>query len=511
MGRFKIGEQVCNNCINWECNGKREFQGDPPREVYTCVNCAECSRTRRNVLARETCSFFSHIGGVTVTFPHQPDPVEHNPGEAFLNTIVNFMQNAQTIDATNEVAKSRQAETSVEEDFDDLDGEAEREFANAMAELGKANDRVSELIKEGMDPECAFTDKAVEFMHLLDRAKEGSPIWQYNLSKALQTGTHGAINEYEYVRQLIDVRRKFDWLAYYWCKKSAAQGYPPAEYMMGKMNREGHNGGGCFGWGVDKKVDLDAALKWFKIAKEHGYAPAESAYEDTLQLVIDKARPRLAKSKQLLEMAVRLILGEGEKQDILEGVEYIKKASSQVVAGVTLSLADKSFCDKCFSTIETTAMDSAQLMNVLGMIYGGYPGFKNLVTKNSRQSAEFFLRAVKAGHADAMDNLGNCFKNGDGVPKNGKLAAELYSKAAITGLPWGQFHYADVLENGMGVSKDEELAVAWYLKAARQGLADAQWQLGCRIADGRGTQKDEELGDAWKARAKANGYNPPSN
>ena len=158
--------------------------------------------------------------------------------------------------------------------------------------------------------------------------------------------------------------------------------------------------------------------------------------------------------------------------------------------------------------LEAEAANDADLQNVIGQMYGNYPDFKGYASKDMELAAGWFMRAAKAGHADAMDNLGNCYKSGNGVEKDEELAAAWYAKAAKAGHPWGQFHYADVLEDGKGVPKDDELAVAWYLKAARQGLADAQWRLGCRIADGRGTEKDKELGEAWKERAKANGYEP---
>jgi hypothetical protein len=159
--------------------------------------------------------------------------------------------------------------------------------------------------------------------------------------------------------------------------------------------------------------------------------------------------------------------------------------------------------------LEREAASDPNLQNIIGQMYGDYPMYKGYTSKDVELSASWFMRAAKAGHADAMDNLGNCYKSGNGVEKDEELAAAWYAKAAKAGHPWGQYHYADVLEDGKGVPKDDELAVAWYLKAAKQGLANAQWRLGCRIADGRGTAKDEELGEAWKERAKANGFVPP--
>jgi uncharacterized protein len=100
-----------------------------------------------------------------------------------------------------------------------------------------------------------------------------------------------------------------------------------------------------------------------------------------------------------------------------------------------------------------------------------YTAFKYVpVEKDAELAAAWFLRAAKGGCADAMDNLGNCLKNGDGV------------------------------------EKDVELSFAWYLKAARKGLASAMHHLSLCYGSGIGCEKDAEKAEEWRKKAEECGY-----
>lgn len=146
------------------------------------------------------------------------------------------------------------------------------------------------------------------------------------------------------------------------------------------------------------------------------------------------------------------------------------------------------------------------LQNDIGQMYAHYPKFSKVVPKDYEKAVEWFLKAARAGHADAMDNLGNCCKDGEGVAEDKELAVAWHQKAAKKGLPWGQYHFAKCLLNGTGIDEDDELALHWYLKAARQGLADAQNMVARCAEEGWGMKEDADIAFFWMTRAAEGGH-----
>ncbi|RIB22704.1 hypothetical protein C2G38_2173226 [Gigaspora rosea] len=61
-------------------------------------------------------------------------------------------------------------------------------------------------------------------------------------------------------------------------------------------------------------------------------------------------------------------------------------------------------------------------------------------------------------------NVGNCYKDGIGIPKDEKKAFELYLKFAEGGNSNGSLSIGHCYQNGIGVLKDEK-AFGWCLKS----------------------------------------------
>ena len=57
---------------------------------------------------------------------------------------------------------------------------------------------------------------------------------------------------------------------------------------------------------------------------------------------------------------------------------------------------------------------------------------------------EWYQKAAEQGYARAQNNLGLCYKNGDGVEKDIKKAVEWYRKAAEQGDMYAQFNIAEI-------------------------------------------------------------------
>jgi TPR repeat protein len=76
--------------------------------------------------------------------------------------------------------------------------------------------------------------------------------------------------------------------------------------------------------------------------------------------------------------------------------------------------------------------------------------------------------AAEQGDANAQDNLGFMYANGEGVTQNYAEAVKWYRKAAEQGHPEAQFELGVFYHFGYGVAEDDVEAVKWYRKAAEQ-------------------------------------------
>ena len=53
--------------------------------------------------------------------------------------------------------------------------------------------------------------------------------------------------------------------------------------------------------------------------------------------------------------------------------------------------------------------------------------------QDKSKAVEWYAKAAEQGDADAQDNLGSCYENGDGVSQDKRKAVEWYIKAAEQG------------------------------------------------------------------------------
>ena len=94
-----------------------------------------------------------------------------------------------------------------------------------------------------------------------------------------------------------------------------------------------------------------------------------------------------------------------------------------------------------------------------------------------RTGRRWYRKAADQGNADAQNNLGWMYHNGQGVPQDYAQAVAGTARPPTRGTPMRRATSADV-PNGRGVPQDYAQAIAWYRKAADQGNADAQNNLG---------------------------------
>ncbi|MBO5684564.1 MAG: sel1 repeat family protein, partial [Akkermansia sp.] len=93
-------------------------------------------------------------------------------------------------------------------------------------------------------------------------------------------------------------------------------------------------------------------------------------------------------------------------------------------------------------------------------------------------------RAAEAGNPSAMNNLGLCYRNGEGTLKDDTRAAVCFHRAALLGNANAQYNMGRCYYHGLGVPQNTEEAKQWVFKAAAQQhknaqlfMEDNQWQM----------------------------------
>jgi len=181
------------------------------------------------------------------------------------------------------------------------------------------------------------------------------------------------------------------------------------------------------------------------------------------------------------------------------------------------------------------------MRQIPGLILGIMAGVLLGLTATA-QDLDGLLPLAKAGNADAQNNLGDMYSDGEGVPQNYGEAVRWYRLAAEQEYSWAQYNLGwmylhgeglpqdnvealnwiqlavgqdnigaqttlgNMYYEGNGVPQDYGEAVKWYRLAAEQGDNVAQYELGNMYYNGIGVPQNYILAHAWANLASANGY-----
>ena len=171
-----------------------------------------------------------------------------------------------------------------------------------------------------------------------------------------------------------------------------------------------------------KPQDYGMAVKYYRIAADQGYAPAQC------------------------NLGVCYENGRGVPQDYKEAVRLYRLAADQ----------GDPFGQKC-----------------LGVCYENGHG----VAQDYKEAVKYYRLAADPGYAEAQSNLGYCYYNGLGVAQDYKEAVRLYRLAADQGYAVAQCNLGICYEFGKGVAKDLDEAIRLYRLAAAQGQENAKQAL----------------------------------
>ena len=224
-----------------------------------------------------------------------------------------------------------------------------------------------------------------------------------------------------------------------WYRMAAEQGYAPAQNELGSCYYKGH--------GVAQ--DMEEAVKWFRMAAEQGYTPAQN------------------------ELGSCYYRGHGVAQDMEEAVKWFRMAAER---------------------------GEVAAQNALGVCYERGNG----VACDLSEAVKWYRMAAERGNAKAQANLGCCCFVGRGVAKSDKEAVKWLNKSAWNGDTRGQFLFGCYWKK---VYNDDKLAVKWYRESAEQGYAPAQYMLGLCYENGnRVVQKNLAEAINWYRKAAEQGH-----
>ena len=267
-----------------------------------------------------------------------------------------------------------------------------------------------------------------------------------------------------------------------------------AMYYLGKTNFYGKGG---------VEEDESKAAEWYKKAAEAGLPEALEEIGDCYDVGVCGFAEQKDKAQEYYERAFKAVLGFAENGDAF----YQRKLAYQFQKGSDL--------------------------------VGG--------TKDEKQGFEWYLKAALSGDGNAMEEVSDCYRDGQGVEKNSDKALEWYIKAAENGckvplsvlarnyyagkivagveLPKDYaraIHFATLgveLHNlpschlvlgrcyyhGKGVDEDNGKAFGYFKEAAELGDAMAQDYMGDCYKGGYGVEKDTNEAKKWYKLAADNG------
>ena len=143
----------------------------------------------------------------------------------------------------------------------------------------------------------------------------------------------------------------------------------------------------------------------------------------------------------------------------------------------------------------------ADAQNNLGSMYVQGQG----VPQDYAEAIKWYRKSAEQGNASAQYNLGSMYDNGQGVPRNYAEAAKWYRKAADQGEAHAQDNLGTMYSNGEGVPQDNAEAIKWIRKSAEQGNASAQYNLGSMYVQGQGVPQDDKEAVKWFRMAAEQG------
>ncbi|KAK8871931.1 hypothetical protein M9Y10_007677 [Tritrichomonas musculus] len=159
----------------------------------------------------------------------------------------------------------------------------------------------------------------------------------------------------------------------------------------------------------------------------------------------------------------------------------------EIFSGIFSSLPSPSSCSCSFSSSmsmynykkaikyyeEAAELGNSYAINGLGVCYYNGEGVK----QNYAKAIEYYKKGAELGNSYAINGLGLCYENCEGVARNMARAIECYEKSAEMGNHCALRNLAICYEDGVGVTRNMSKAIEYYEKSAKLGNENAKNRL----------------------------------
>ena len=235
-------------------------------------------------------------------------------------------------------------------------------------------------------------------------------------------------------------------------KDAADKNYAAAAFKYAALCVEGYNEAG-----TKLNIDIEKAVKYFKVAVDNGHAEAETLSRHYLKIAADK-------NNELAQYHYGFMCykGKGGQADFNEARKYLKLAAEQNFAQAQLEYAQ--------------------------MCRRGEGGNINL-----DEARKYLKLAADQNYVQAQNEYGEMCFRGEGGQVDFNEARKYFKLAADKGSPWAQALYGVMCHTGKGGNINLDEARKYSKLAAEQNhkLAQNMYAYMCRRGEGGNINLDE--------------------
>jgi len=277
---------------------------------------------------------------------------------------------------------------------------------------------------------------------------------------------------------------------------AASKGHPSA------CNRIGM----CCQYGLGTEIDYTSSVEWYREALSAGVLDAANNlgcfhsevvrdYEMAAEYFYRAAKKGLSDAQTNLGHLYEH--GLGVEQDERQAARWYSKASAQgnpkALNNMGLVHYRRGGYDKavaCFAASAQRGYSTA--MNNLGICYEEGQG----VPRDLHKAKMMYKEAADRGNSSAKNNLGFLLLSSD-KEEDFVAARQLCHEAAREGVADGWLNLGALFEQGLGVAVDLDKAISYYIRAADRGSVKAQLRVGKLLLEGAGGREPDPTAAAY--------------
>lgn len=182
------------------------------------------------------------------------------------------------------------------------------------------------------------------------------------------------------------------------------------------------------------------------------------------------------------------LVAKGSREALLIYINYCRD--------VNIKLDYELFQQGLFASAEQGDPDS--LYDIGNFLLNGTLNFP----QDNEKAMEYFFKAAKLNHTNAMNQIAYSYLNGRGVEADDQQMLAWYERSAGLGNADAMTNIGNIYAQGQGVEQDYQKALEYFLKAAELGNANAMNNLAYLYQNGFGVEQDQAKALKWLQQAK---------